>query len=99
MRADRRSALPLRPAGRADRQVDDGRLLEGNVCLLREPVRAVHLAVIAGEDHHGVLPQVQPVESLDHLVELRIHETHAVDEVIAVPEPEIPPLIRDVAIV
>lgn len=99
MRPDGVRPVPPRAAGRDDGHLDDRGLLEGDRALLRQPVRAVHLAVVAREDDDGVLPQVEAVELVEDPLELGVHEAQAVDEVAAPYLPQVLAALRDGAVV
>ena len=99
VRAHRRRTPALRCAGRADGEVDDGGLVEVNRPLLRHPVRAVHLAMVTREDDDGVVPEIEAVERVEDATELVVHEAHAVDEVVAPPEPEVLAIVGDAPVV
>ena len=71
-------------------------LLVGDRPLVPEPaVRAAELPVVGGEDHHGVLPQVEVVERVQHLSDVPVVLAKEAQVVVVVSVPHVPPLGRD----
>ena len=73
MRAYTSGALFLRSAWHTYSEIDNCSFIEVDRTLLRQAMRAVHLAVVAGEDDNGVLPWPETIQRLEHLIELSIH--------------------------
>ena len=98
VRADGVCSFPLRPAGDAGGQVHNRRLIESNRSLLLEPVGAVHLSVVSGEQNHGVLPQSLAIQRLQDRIELQVHQAHTIDQIVATLDPQVRAILGDVAI-
>lgn len=63
--------------------------------LLTQSVRAVHLAVVGGEDDHRVVPQALGVELVEDRRELQVDHPHAVDEVATARLPQVVAVFGD----
>ena len=68
-------AMPELWMGDDERNVGDGIMLVG-LQLAGAAMVAIVRAVIGGEDHHRVLPQIQPVQRVQQMAQPAIHQHH-----------------------